>query len=80
MDVWAAGLKKAAIIIQEGIMDKMVSDRYNSFQSDFGKKFESGETTLEEMENWLKDQKETEPKLISGKQEKFESIFNQYFI
>lgn len=80
MDAWAAGLKKAAEIIQDGKLEKMVKDRYSSFETDLGKKFENGETTFEEMEQWLKSQDEIEPKVISGKQEKFESVFYNYFL
>jgi len=54
----------------------MRKERYASFDSGNGAKFENGELTLEQMrEIALKD---GEPKQISGKQELYESIINQY--
>ncbi len=41
-----------------------------------GKRFENGELTLEDLRNIAANS--GEPKLISGKQELFENLINQY--
>lgn len=79
MDAWAKGLKIAAQIKEEGILKKMVKERYSSWDSDFGKKVENGECSFEDVEKWLLSQKEREPEHKSGKQEKYESIYHSYF-
>eukprot|EP01115_Flamella_aegyptia_P006332 TRINITY_DN2660_c0_g1_i1.p1 TRINITY_DN2660_c0_g1~~TRINITY_DN2660_c0_g1_i1.p1 ORF type:complete len:147 (-),score=60.22 TRINITY_DN2660_c0_g1_i1:68-508(-) len=76
MDTFARGLRIAAKIMSEGTMDKMVSQRYASFDSGLGKKVEEGNTSFEELEKFILEN--GDPKLISGKQEKFEMLFNDY--
>ncbi|MBO7125510.1 MAG: xylose isomerase, partial [Bacteroidales bacterium] len=55
---------------------KMVADRYASFDSGEGKRFEEGKMTFEEAYAYGK--KVGEPKQISGKQELYEAIVNMY--
>lgn len=52
MDAFARGLRNAAKIKKEGILHKMVKDRYRSFDSALGKKLESGKATLEDFEKF----------------------------
>ena len=54
----------------------MFAERYASFDSGLGKKFEEGKMTLEELVAYAKTQ--GEPKQISGKQELYEAIVNMY--
>lgn len=75
MDCYAAGLRKAAKLFDEGTLKQMLWNRYQSWSCDFGKKVEAGEATLEECAEYAKQQ--GEPKLLSGKQELYEAIRNR---
>lgn len=76
MDTFARGLRIAAKIIEEGRLSEMVKDRYSSYDEGIGKQIENGEISFEELEKWVLQH--GEPQQKSGKQEKFEAIFNQY--
>ncbi|XP_068613714.1 uncharacterized protein [Brachionichthys hirsutus] len=76
MDAFARGLRNAVRMIEDGLMAGLVKKRYSSFSHGIGQKVEAGSATLEEMEDFIKQN--GEPKVTSGKQEKFESIFNHY--
>lgn len=76
MDAMARGLESAAAILSESPLPKMVAERYSSFDSGMGKKFEDGELSLEDVYEYGK--KVGEPKQISGKQELYEAIVNMY--
>ena len=54
----------------------MLKDRYASFDSNDGKAFENGKLSLEEIAKIAMNG--GDPKRISGKQELFENIINQY--
>ena len=54
----------------------MKAERYASFDSGLGKKFEDGQMTLEEAYEYGK--KVGEPKQTSGKQELYEAIVSLY--
>jgi xylose isomerase len=54
----------------------MRKDRYASFDKGKGKDFENGKLGLEELAAMAL--KNGEPKMISGKQELFESLINMY--
>ncbi len=76
MDAFALGLEIASKIRKEGKLDKMRSDRYSSYDSGLGSDFENGKFTLEDLRDLAV--KGGEPETISGKQELYENIFNQY--
>ncbi|MGN0567618.1 MAG: xylose isomerase [Acutalibacteraceae bacterium] len=75
MDTFALGLLKAAELIEDGRLDAFVRERYQSFNSEIGKKIRSGEATLEELSNYACRQK-TPAQPDSGKQEWLETIVN----
>jgi len=50
MDAFARGLRNASEIIKDGQFEKMLKGRYETYESDLGKKLENNETTLEEFE------------------------------
>lgn len=77
IDTFAKALRMAAKIREQGVLNKMVSDRYKSFDDGFGKKMEEGNTTLEDCEAFIKGH--GEPKLQSGQQELYEMIYSRYF-
>merc|ERR1719487_957329 len=76
MDAFAKGLKNAAKIKEENVIDGLIAERYSSWSTDMGKQIESGKATFDDMAAWV--QKHGEPTLRSAKQEKFESIYATY--
>lgn len=76
MDAMARALEVAAEIIEKSPVEKMRAQRYASFDSGVGKRFEKGEMTLEEVVDYAKSK--GEPKAVSGKQELYETIINMY--
>ena len=76
MDAMARALENAAALLEESPIQKMVAERYASFDEGLGKKFENGELTLEDVYAYGKQV--DEPKQTSGKQELYEAILNMY--
>ena len=76
MDVMARALLIAADILDNSPYEKMLAERYASFDSGKGKEFEEGKLTLEEVVDYAKTQ--PEPAVTSGKQELYEAIVNMY--
>jgi xylose isomerase len=76
MDTLARGLLIAAKIREEGIMDKMLQERYQTWLSPIGAKIEAGKADFRELEQ--KALAASEPMMRSGRQEAFESILNTY--
>tara|TARA_B110000459_G_scaffold203868_1_gene262337 strand:+ start:1626 stop:2951 length:1326 start_codon:yes stop_codon:yes gene_type:complete len=75
-DTFARALLVAEKILSESTYPKMLKDRYASFDSNDGKAFENGKLSLEEIAKIAMNG--GDPKRISGKQELFENIINQY--
>jgi len=75
-DTFARALLTADRIISSSAYDKMLAERYSSFDSGKGKDFENGKLNLEAL--YQLAQENGELKLQSGKQELFENIINQY--
>lgn len=77
MDCYALGLRKAAAMHEDGILQKMLQSRYITWdQEALGKKVEEGESTIEECTEYAKAH--GEPELESGRQELFEIVRNRY--
>ncbi len=76
MDVFARAFEITLDLLENSSFQKMRADRYASFDSGDGAQFEQGELTLEELSALARVH--GEPKQISGKQELYESIINQY--
>ena len=76
MDAMAKGLESAAAVLEESPIPQMVAERYSSFDSGMGKKFEDGELSFEDVYAYGKEA--GEPKQTSGKQELYEAIVNMY--
>ena len=76
MDAMARALESAAALLEESPIQKMVSERYSSFDEGIGKKFENGELTFEDVYAYGKEV--GEPKQTSGKQELYEAILKMY--
>ena len=76
MDTIARALLNAAAMLQESPLCQMVNERYASFDSGLGKRFEEGNATLEDLYNYAKAN--GEPVVASGKQELYETLLNLY--
>ena len=76
MDTIAHALLNAAAILEESPIPAMVKERYASFDSGLGKKFEDGKATLEDLYNYAKAN--GEPVAASGKQELYEAMLTLY--
>jgi xylose isomerase len=76
MDTLARGLMIANDLLEKSPIPKMRKARYTSFDSGDGKAFEQGKLDLETLSAMAV--KIGEPRQISGKQELYEAILNQY--
>lgn len=76
MDAFARSLLIADAILQESDYLGMRRHRYASFDGGEGKRFENGELSLEDLYRFA--HAHGEPAQISGKQELYEMIINQY--
>ena len=75
MDAFARGLKTAAAIRADGRIGDFVKTRYSSWDSELGKKIESGQSNFDELTEFVKAN--PEPVLASGRQELLENILNE---
>ncbi|MGB6042625.1 MAG: xylose isomerase [Pirellulales bacterium] len=78
MDAFAKGLKIAAAIRADGELDKMVQQRYASWDSGIGAEIEDGKHDLKSLEAYMLSKGEITSN-TSGRQELFENVFNRYF-
>lgn len=76
MDIYARALLAAQDILDKSDYKNMRKARYSSFNTMEGQAFETGQLTLEGLDQIAK--RNGEPRLRSGKQELFENIINQY--
>lgn len=76
MDAFARGLKNAAKMLRQGKFEKAIKKRYSGWDTDFGKKIESGKMDFAKLEEYTI--KNGEPKLQSGRQEMLENLLNEY--
>lgn len=77
MDAFAKGLKIAAAIRADRAIEKIVSDRYSSWDSELGQKIESGSVGFKELEAMMLSQGDAAPNR-SGRQELIEHVVNRY--
>jgi xylose isomerase len=75
-DTFARALLTADRIISSSAYESLRKKRYSSFDSGKGKAFEEGKLDLEDLYQIALDNGELE--LVSGKQELFENVINQY--
>jgi len=76
MDAFARGLKNAARLIKDRVLEKAIRKRYAGWDTAFGKKVESGKMDFVKLEAYVLEN--GEPKLQSGRQELLENILNEY--
>ena len=75
-DIFARAILTAEKILTQSEFPRLRKDRYNSFDSGNGKQFENGKLSLENLSEIAFNSKS--PKQLSGKQELFENIINQF--
>ncbi|MGC8862189.1 MAG: xylose isomerase [Armatimonadota bacterium] len=76
MDAFARGLKIAARLIEDKVLDGFVSERYAGWESQLGRQIESRQIGLEELEQYTLQH--GEPEVKSGRQELIENVLNEY--
>lgn len=77
MDAFARGLKIAAAIRKDGVLDDFVKERYSSYDSGIGEKIEKGEASFADLEAYMLEKGNNAPN-SSGRQEYLENIINDY--
>ena len=77
MDTFAMGLKIAAAIRADGVLEEMVNQRYSSWDSGVGAEIEAGKHCFKTLEKYMLAKGDVTPN-ISGRQELFENVVNRY--
>jgi len=77
MDAFARGLKIASAIRADGLLDKMLKERYASWDSGVGARIEGGSESFASLEKYMLEKGEAAPNK-SGRQELLENIINTY--
>jgi xylose isomerase len=77
MDAFARGLKIAAAMRADGSLDKLVKERYASYDSGIGAEIESGKANFKTLEKYMLDKGEITPN-TSGRQEMIENLINTF--
>jgi xylose isomerase len=77
MDTFAKGLKIAAAIRADGELERMVKDRYSSWDSGVGAEIEAGQHDFTSLEKYMLAKGDVAPN-TSGRQELFENVVNRY--
>jgi xylose isomerase len=78
MDAFARGLKIAAKLRKDRVLDKAVAQRYGGWDKGLGQDIEKGRIGFTELEVYALDHPEPQPK--SGRQEMLENILNDYIV
>lgn len=78
MDGFAKGLKAAQKIMDDGVLDKFVADRYASYADGIGKTITDGKADFKTLEAYALDLAPIENS--SGMQEYLETILNEYIM
>ncbi|MFO7969997.1 MAG: xylose isomerase [Bacillota bacterium] len=79
MDAYAAGLKIAAKLWEDQVLEDNLSKRYASYNEGIGKDIVNGKVGFKELAEYINDKKDLQVN-ESGRQELLESIINQYII
>ena len=77
MDAFARGLKIAAAIRADGRLQQLVDERYASWTTGLGAEIENGKHSLKSLEALMLEKGNSQDN-ISGRQELFENLVNQF--
>ncbi len=78
MDAFAHGLRTAARIQADGLLEAFRTERYASFDTGIGARIEAGTTDFEALEAHALEH--GEPEARSGRQEHLENLINRYLV
>ncbi|MDH7601789.1 MAG: xylose isomerase, partial [Armatimonadota bacterium] len=76
MDAFARGLKIAARLIEDKVLETFIADRYSGWDSSLGRDIEARKVGFEELEKYTLEH--GEPAVKSGRQELIENVLNEY--
>jgi xylose isomerase len=76
MDTFARGLLTAQKIIDDGLIEEFITQRYAGYAKDLGRRIMTAETDFDELEDWVHEK--GEPRPASGRQEYLENLINTY--
>jgi xylose isomerase len=77
MDAFARGLKIAAAIRSDGQLEKLLKERYGSWNTGVGAEIEAGKHSFASLEKYMLDKGEITANK-SGRQEMLENLINCY--
>ena len=77
MDAFARGLKAAAAIRADGVLDDFLKQRYASWDAGLGADIEAGKVGFPELRKYMEERGEADPN-ESGRVEMLENILNEY--
>ena len=77
MDAFARGLKAAAAIRKDGVLEEFLRQRYAGYDTGLGRKIETGKVTLAGLRKIMEDKGEADAN-ASGRVEMLENIINEY--
>jgi len=77
MDAFAKGLKMAAAIRADGELERLLKERYRSWESGMGAQIEAGSTDFTALETYMIEKGNMSPNQ-SGRQEMLENLINRY--
>ena len=78
MDSFAIGLKVAAKLIEDKVIDNILDERYASFKTGIGADIVAGKANFKTLEEYALNNSEI--KVQSGRLERVRDIINQYLL
>jgi xylose isomerase len=77
MDAFARGLKVAHAMIADGRLAAFVKERYRSWDTELGRRIESGQASFTDLESYILPKGEA-ARNVSGRQEMLENLINEF--
>jgi len=77
IDTLARGLLVAESIVEDGALTQFVTKRYEPWNTDLGRSILSGSQSLEDLSHYV-EEKNVDPKPLSGRQEMLENVFSRH--
>ncbi len=78
MDTFAKGLKVAAKLLEDGVLEEFINDKYAGYNEGLGQKIVNNEMNFETLSAYIKERDGVITPNTSGRQEYLEAIVNQY--
>jgi len=78
MDSFAFGLKVAHRLLEDGVLEEFIRDRYSSYQGAPGEKIKDPDTDFDKLEEYVMEHVKEPISLNSGRQEKLRGLLNSY--